>query len=54
MYGVIRLFPAGGDAGPLLAVLDALDRVAAAPLALLGDHIAFRFERTATPAPEDA
>lgn len=38
----------------LLAVLDALDRVAAAPLALLGDHIAFRFERTATPAPEDA
>ena len=38
----------------LLALLDALDRVAAAPLARLGDHVAFWFERTAAPAPEDA
>jgi len=38
----------------LLAVLEALDRVAAAPLAWLGDHVAFWFERTAAPAPEEA
>lgn len=35
----------------LLATLDALDRVAAAPLALLGDHVAYWLERTAVPAP---
>jgi SAM-dependent methyltransferase len=33
----------------LLATLEALDRVAAAPLAWLGDHVAFWFERTAVP-----
>ncbi|HEX7091711.1 MAG TPA: class I SAM-dependent methyltransferase [Longimicrobiales bacterium] len=33
----------------LLAVLEALDRVAAAPLARMGDHIAFWFERTTAP-----
>ena len=35
----------------LLALLDALDRVAAAPLARLGDHVAFWFERSTAPAP---
>lgn len=38
----------------LLRALDALDRVAGRPLALLGDHVLFHFERTAHPAPEPA
>jgi SAM-dependent methyltransferase len=33
----------------LLAVLEALDRAAARPLALLGDHVLYHFERTAAP-----
>ena len=33
----------------LLAALEALDRAAAAPLAWLGDHVAFWFERTGAP-----
>ena len=37
----------------LLALLDALDRLAAAPLAWLGDHVAFCFERTEVPAPAE-
>jgi SAM-dependent methyltransferase len=35
----------------LLRVLEALDDVAARPLALLGDHVLYRLERTAAPAP---
>lgn len=37
----------------VLALLDALDRMAAAPLAWLGDHVAFWFERTTVPAPAE-
>ena len=35
----------------LLRVLEALDRPAAGPLALLGDHVLFHLERTAAPPP---
>jgi ubiquinone/menaquinone biosynthesis C-methylase UbiE len=35
----------------LLALLEKLDRLASLPLALLGDHILYRFERTDVPAP---
>ena len=34
----------------LLGVLEALDRAVARPLALLGDHVLYRFERTGEPA----
>jgi SAM-dependent methyltransferase len=37
----------------LLGVLEALDRAAKRPLALLGDHVLYHFERTDTAAPED-
>ncbi len=36
----------------LLGVLEQLDRHAARPLAMLGDHVLYRFERTPAPAPE--
>jgi hypothetical protein len=35
----------------LLAALEAADRVIARPLALLGDHVLYRFERNDRPAP---
>jgi SAM-dependent methyltransferase len=35
----------------LLNVLEHLDRFAARPLALLGDHVLYQFTRTGTPAP---
>ncbi|HEX2092270.1 MAG TPA: methyltransferase domain-containing protein [Longimicrobiaceae bacterium] len=35
----------------LLGALEALDRVVSRPLALLGDHLLYRFERTVVPAP---
>lgn len=38
----------------LLRVLGALDRAASRPLALLGDHVLYHFERTGHPAPEPA
>jgi hypothetical protein len=34
----------------LLGLLEAADRLAARPLAFLGDHILYRFVRTAEPA----
>lgn len=36
----------------LLRVMEALDRVSARPLALLGDHLLFHFRRTDAPPPE--
>ncbi|MBV9774052.1 MAG: class I SAM-dependent methyltransferase [Gemmatimonadetes bacterium] len=36
----------------LLRALEALDRAASRPLALLGDHVLYRFERTDAPAGE--
>ncbi|HET8655251.1 MAG TPA: methyltransferase domain-containing protein [Longimicrobiaceae bacterium] len=38
----------------LLRALEALDRVASRPLALLGDHVLYDFRRTADPAPREA
>jgi hypothetical protein len=38
----------------LVAILEAADRVAAAPLALLGDHVLLHFQRTAAPTGEQA
>jgi SAM-dependent methyltransferase len=35
----------------LLSLLEQVDRVASRPLALLGDHVLYRLERTAAPAP---
>ena len=35
----------------LLAVLEGLDRISERPLALLGDHILYQFERTSVPMP---
>ena len=39
---------------PLLRVLDALDRVASRPLALLGEHALYRLVRADAPAPRPA
>jgi hypothetical protein len=42
--------PAASRFPRLLGALERLDRLAARPLALLGDHVLLDFERTAVPA----